>query len=316
MSNPQTNQEHVSVLKSEALAALQVQPGSWYIDATFGRGGHTAEILKQGGKVIAFDVDQDAISYGQAHFAKELEAGQLILVHQNFDKLSETWKSLQTGKLEQNSLSEIQNAEISGILFDFGVSSPQLTDPDRGFSFQHDGPLDMRMDKRLGVQAKDLLAVLPEKQLAEMLWVYGGEEQSRKIAKMIVDHRSSVPFTTTQHLADSIARIKPRTGHLHPATKTFQALRIAVNSELDSIEQALPQALEVVKAGGRVVTISFHEGEDRLAKHRFQDWERHGKGQMLDKKAIIPTEEELTHNPRARSAKLRTFIKNEHHQST
>lgn len=311
MSNPQTSQEHVSVLKSEALTALQVQPGSWYIDATFGRGGHTAEILKQGGNVIAFDVDQDAISYGQAHFAQQLQAGRLILVHQNFDKLAETWRTLQASRPEGK-----QILEISGILFDFGVSSPQLADPERGFSFQHDGPLDMRMDKRLGVQAKDLLAVLPEKQLAEMLWVYGGEEQSRKIAKMIVDHRSSVPFTTTQHLADSIARIKPRTGHLHPATKTFQALRIAVNSELDSIEHALPQALEVVKSGGRVVTISFHEGEDRLAKHRFQDWERHGKGQMLDKKAIIPTEEELTHNPRARSAKLRTFIKNEHHQST
>ncbi len=311
MSNPQTSQEHVSVLKSEALTALQVQPGSWYIDATFGRGGHTAEILKQGGNVIAFDVDQDAISYGQAHFAQQLQAGRLILVHQNFDKLAETWRTLQASRPEGK-----QILEISGILFDFGVSSPQLADPERGFSFQHDGPLDMRMDKRLGVQAKDLLAVLPEKQLAEMLWVYGGEEQSRKIAKMIVDHRSSVPFTTTQHLADSIARLKPRTGHLHPATKTFQALRIAFTSELDSIEHALPEALEVVKSGGRVGRISFHEGEDRLAKHRFQDWERHGKGRMLDKKAISPTEEELTHNPRARSAKLRTFIKNEHHQST
>jgi 16S rRNA (cytosine1402-N4)-methyltransferase len=296
----QHNHEHISVLKSEALAALQVTPGNWYIDGTFGRGGHTSAILEQGGNVIAFDCDQDAIAYGEATFADHISAGKLILVNQNFDKLRETWFKL---KAEKNI------PEVTGILFDFGLSSPQLADGDRGFSFLSDGPLDMRMDKRLGVQAKDLLAILPEKQLAEMIWLYGGEEHSRKIAKMIVEHRKSVPFTSTQHLAASIARIRPRIGHLHPATKTFQALRIAVNSELDSIESALPQALEIVKSGGRIVTISFHEGEDRIAKHTLVGWEKQGKGQMLEKKAVSPTEEEITHNQRSRSAKLRAFIK-------
>ena len=215
--------EHVSVMKSEALEALQVTVGNWYIDGTFGRGGHTSAMLAQGGNVIAFDCDQDAIAFGEKTFADQIAAGQLILVNQNFDKLRETWFKLK---------SEKNIPEISGIMFDFGLSSPQLADAERGFSFLSDGPLDMRMDKRLGVQAKDLLMILPEKQLAEMIWLYGGEEHSRKIAKMIVGHRTGVPFKNTQHLASAIARIKPRTGHLHPATKTFQALRIAVNLSL------------------------------------------------------------------------------------
>jgi len=298
----QHDQEHISVMKSEALEALQVTANSWYIDGTFGRGGHTFAILEQGGNVIAFDCDQDAIAFGEANFVDQIAKGQLILVNQNFDKLREIWFKLK---------SEKKIPEISGVLFDFGLSSPQLADADRGFSFQTDGPLDMRMDKRLGVQAKDLLVILPEKQLAEMIWLYGGEEYSKKIAKMIYGHRTSVPFQTTQHLASAIARVKPRIGHLHPATKTFQALRIAVNSELDSIETALPQALEILKPNGRLVTISFHEGEDRLAKHNFVAWMKQGKGQMLEKKAVSPTEEELTHNQRARSAKLRAFIKHE-----
>lgn len=292
--------EHISVLKTEAVTALQVQPGKCYVDATFGRGGHTRVILEQGGYVIGFDCDQDAIAYGQEQFAPELSAGKLILVNENFDKLKVT---------VQSTMAEHNIPAIAGILFDFGVSSPQIDTAERGFSFQHDGPLDMRMDKRLGVQAKDLLAILPEKQLAELFWVYGGEEQSRRIAKMIVQQRTRKPFTTTQQLADAISKVKPRTGYLHPATKTFQALRMAVNSEVDSIEAALPQSVEVVQDGGVIVTISFHEGEDRVVKHLFQQWSDQGKGQPHDKKAIMPTEEEIAHNPRSRSAKLRVFVK-------
>lgn len=292
--------EHISVLKTEALEALQVKPQQWYVDATFGRGGHTTAILEQGGNVIGFDCDQEAISYGEEHFAQEIAEGRLILVNQNFDKLKET---LEKVKAEKNI------SGIAGILFDFGVSSPQIDTAERGFSFLHDGPLDMRMDKRLGVQAKDLLIVLPEKQLAELFWVYGGEEQSRRIAKMIVQQRTRKPFMTTTELANAISKVKPRTGHLHPATKVFQALRMAVNSEVDSIETALPQSLEVVQPGGTIVTIGFHEGEDRVVKHLFQKWTDQQKGQYMDKKAVMPTDEEIAHNPRSRSAKLRVFVK-------
>ncbi len=294
--------EHISVLKTEALDALQVNATQWYIDATFGRGGHTRAILERGGRVIGFDCDQDAVAFGEANFAQEIQDGRLILINQNFGKLKDSWERLRTEK---------DIPAIAGILFDFGVSSPQIDTAERGFSFIHNGPLDMRMDKRLGVQAKDLLIVLPEKQLAELFWVYGGEEQSRRIAKMIVQQRTRKPFTTTQELAEAISKVKPRTGHLHPATKVFQALRMAVNSEVDSIEAALPQALEVVQAGGKIVTISFHEGEDRVVKHLFQKWQDKGYGQPLDKKAVMPTEAEVTHNPRSRSAKLRVFAKKE-----
>ncbi len=296
-----TNQEHLSVFKLEAVEALRVQPGNWYIDATFGRGGHTRTILERGGKVIALDCDQDAIEFGQINFCQEIESGKLLLINQNFDRLATVWQTLHN----QEGI-----PAVSGVLFDFGISSPQLTDAQRGFSFQSNGPLDMRMDKRLGVQAKDLLAILPEKQLAELFWTYGGEEQSRKIARQLVQQRQETPFTTTQQLAYFIARIKPKTGHLHPATKVFQALRIAVNSELDSITQALPQSLEVIQPGGHVVTISFHEGEDRIAKRTFLDWQQKGYGEILTKKAVQPTETELTKNPRSRSARLRIFEKN------
>jgi 16S rRNA (cytosine1402-N4)-methyltransferase len=293
-------QAHISVLKTEALEALAVQPNEWYIDATFGRGGHTRAILEQGGNVMAFDCDATAIAFGEEHFAAEISAGQLILVHQNFDRLETEWNNRQTASAL---------LKPAGIFFDFGVSSPQIDTPERGFSFLHDGPLDMRMDERLGVQAKDLLAVLPEKQLAEIFWLYAGEEQSRRLAKAIKNAQAKRPFTTTTGLADFIAKIKPRTGHLHPATKVFQALRIAVNSEMQSIESALPQALQVVRSGGRIVTISFHEGEDRIAKHLFQDWEKSGQGQQLTKKAVMPGEDEQQQNNRSRSAKLRIFEK-------
>jgi 16S rRNA (cytosine1402-N4)-methyltransferase len=295
-----TDHQHISVLKHEALAALTITAGQWYIDATFGRGGHTREILAQGGQVLAFDCDETAIRYGQEHFQKAIAEGKLVLVHQNFDRIEQVWNELHTQQ---------QLPQPAGILLDFGVSSPQLSEAERGFSFQQDGPLDMRMDHRLGVQAKDLLAILPEKQLAELFWTYGGEEVSRKLARAIVQARTKEAFTTTQQFADFIAKHKPRMGHLHPATKVFQALRIAVNSELHSIESAMPQALRVLAVQGRVVTISFHEGEDRIIKHLFQAWEKQGHGEVVTKKAVQPTQLEETENPRSRSAILRTFIK-------
>lgn len=289
--------KHQPVLLQETIEALTIEPGNLYVDATFGRGGHTREILNHGGKVIAFDHDQEAIEYGTAEFEKELTTNYLLLIRESFIKLEQ---ELKTRGIEQ----------VDGVLFDFGTSVDQLTSQDRGFSFESDSPLDMRMDDRLGVTASDLLAILPEKQLAQLFIEYGGEEQSRAIAKRIVKVREKTPITSTRQLAQLVFEVKGgRFGHLNPATKVFQALRIAVNTELDNIEQGLPPALNVVKSGGRIVTIAFHEGEDRIAKQLFKNWEEHGKGENLTKRPIQPSEVEMKDNPRSRSAKLRIFKK-------
>jgi 16S rRNA (cytosine1402-N4)-methyltransferase len=292
---------HVPVLLHEAIESLQIKPQAWYGDGTFGRGGHTRAILSQGGKVIAFDCDAAAIAFGEEQFATEIEQGQLILIRKNFDQLKTAVEALQTeGKV----------TEVQGFLFDFGTSSPQLDDPTRGFSFQHNVELDMRMDDRLGVKARDLLAVLSEKQLSDIFYTYGGEREGRKIAKAIVSNRTAHPITHVQDLLELIEDTKKeRRGHLHPATKVFQALRIAVNSELDSIEQALPQALTVIAPGARIVTISFHEGEDRIVKTLFRSWEQKQKGINITKNVVVPTTDETDINNRARSAKMRVFEK-------
>lgn len=290
--------DHQPIMLSEAIEHLQIEPNHWYVDATFGRGGHTAQILNQKGKVIAFDWDEDAIKYGQEKFADQIKAGHLVLRRASFTELSQV---VQSTKLEAD-------VKIMGVLFDFGTSSDQLTSGARGFSFNSPGPLDMRMDQRLGVTAADLLAVIPENQLAQMFVEFGGEPEAKKIAKAIKN--SPQPITTTEQLSELVASTKRRhSGHLHPATKVFQALRIAVNSELDEISAVLPQALEVVEPGGRIVTIAFHEGEDRLVKTAFKSWQTGEKGEMETKKPITPSEKELAQNPRSRSAKLRVFRK-------
>ena len=292
---------HTPVMCREVMDALQVEAGKWYVDATFGRGGYTNAIIDRGGKVVAFDHDGDAIAFGQAHFAAELKEGNLVLVHKNFSKLEETIRQYQA---------DLHIQEVHGVCFDFGVSSPQLADMTRGFSFAHDAELDMRMDQRLGVQAKDLLAILPERQLAELFSTYGGEAEAKVIARAIAQQRARKPITRTTELAKLIERVKrsPRR-HLHPATKVFQALRMAVNSELDSIVEALPQAQRCLTAGGRIVTVCFHEGEDRLAKNAFRSWEQDGLGTHETKEVITPSDEEVARNPRSRSAKLRIFLK-------
>lgn len=290
-------EKHRPVLLNETINGLDVQTGKWYLDATFGRGGHTAAILANGGNVIAFDWDAEAINYGKTTFAQELQDKRLILIHSSFGKLKE----------EIQKLENIEN--IMGILFDFGTSTEQLTSGERGFSFLEDGDLDMRMDTRLGVTAKDLLAVLPEKQLAGLFFEFGGEHQAKAIARAIKASRT--PITTTKQLAELVEGVKhERRGHLHPATKVFQALRIAVNSELDEISAALPQALDVVAPQGIIATIAFHEGEDRIAKDAFRDWAAANKGEQLTKKPITASETELVENTQARSAKLRLFRKN------
>lgn len=293
------NNQHITVLLNEATKALQVKNNHWYIDATFGRGGHTQKILEDGGKVIAFDVDQEAIEFGRKMFESSIKPGNLILVRENFSNISSIISSLrEDGQIEN----------IDGILFDFGTSTQQLKSEERGFSFEGDSELDMRMDDRLGVKAKDLLALIPTNQLEELFREFGGESDAKRIAKAIKNNPH--PVTTTKELSDLIINIKGKQqGKLHPATKVFQALRIAVNTEIENIMMVLPQALELLNSEGRIVTISFHEGEDREVKNTFKLWEQEKRGENLSKKPITPTNEEIKSNSRSRSAKMRIFIK-------
>ncbi|OGJ22523.1 MAG: 16S rRNA (cytosine(1402)-N(4))-methyltransferase [Candidatus Pacebacteria bacterium RIFCSPHIGHO2_01_FULL_46_10] len=292
--------KHIPVLLNEAVDALAVKQGEWYIDATFGRGGHTQRILELGGKVIGIDHDEEAIETGKKMFAEEIAKGNLVLVRENFDKLGE--------------LADLKDKAVYGVLFDFGMNSVQLDTPERGFSFQHDTALDMRMDSRLGVTAKDLVNALGKKELYDLLTTYAQEYRARIIVDAILRYRAQKPIETTRELADLVekavgGREEGGRGRLHPATKTFMALRMVVNDELGNIERALPPALDLLQQGGRMVTISFQEGEDRLVKHTMRQWEADGKGEQLTKRPVTPLGEELQRNPRSRSAKLRVFAK-------
>ncbi len=300
------NSQHQAVLVKEVLETLNPQVDCYYIDATFGRGGHTREILKKGAKVIAFDFDQQSIDTAKQLFAKEIDNKQLILFRENFNKMDESLSNL------KKSL----NLEISGILFDFGTSTDQLMSKERGFSFEAlDETLDMRMDNRLGVKACDLLKLLDEKQLARMLFEYGGETDARAIAHKIVELRKKDP-NSLDRVGTLVNIVEQTKGHrysqkIHPATKTFQALRIIVNDELNNIETALPKALKILQESKaidkKLVCISFHEGEDRLVKTFFKQIEIANLGKLINKKAIGASEEELINNPRSRSAKLRAL---------
>lgn len=301
-----TKAQHVPVMLDQVLKILQVQTGEWYVDATFGRGGHTNQILAAGGKVIAFDFDQEAIEFGELKFADEIAKGQLILIHENFDQL----------QAKINKLTQVE--EISAVLFDLGTSVEQLTSTDRGLSFAGtDDELDMRLDQRLGVKAKDLLAVLSEKQLQQMFSEFGGETEARTLAKVIVEERNAgrLPSTVGELVKLIEAHKRHYPSKIHPATKVFQALRIAVNSELDNLELALPQALSMIKPGGKIVAISFHEGEDRIVKHTFRDWENQDLGERTPTDIITANEAEIKSNPNSRSAKLRVFTKNTRQES-
>lgn len=288
---------------TEALDGLRVKPGQWYVDATFGAGGHTAAILEQGGRVVGLDYDQLAVEAGEDRFASAIETGQLILIRENFDQLLTVIKPLQQSA---------QVGTIHGILFDFGTTSDQLTSVSRGLSFQgEDEELDMRLDQRLGVKAKDLLAVMSQDQLQKVFSEFGGERESKRVSEAIVKRRNEGQvIETVGELVELIMNTKKHyPDKINPATKVFQALRIAVNDELGNIERVLPAALELVASGGRLVTIAFHQGEDRLAKTFFRKWEDADRGERINRSVIKPSEQELDSNPRARSAVLRIFEK-------
>lgn len=284
---------HTPVLTKESIDYLKIKKDCWYIDCTLGGGGHAIEIIKNGGKVLGIDQDPDAIDEVSKKFSEEIEQGKLILKKDNFINLKHL------------------NDPVCGVLFDLGLSSHQLEKRERGFSFNSDAPLDMRMDPDLAVSAKDLVNVLHSGELSELFSKFGEEDMAQKIAREIVEERKKKKIETTKQLADLILKINPRRSRdrIHPATKVFQALRIAVNDELNNLKSALPEALEVLEKGGRVVVISFHSLEDRIVKDFFIEQESLGKVKILTDKPILPGEDEVFVNPRSRSAKMRVAEK-------
>lgn len=287
---------HIPVLLSEVLTLLDIQPGQTIVDATIGLGGHSREIAKRlgpTGRLIALDQDPESLRR-----AREVVSGCPVeWVHSNFGRIKEALQNLDT-------------PQVDGLLADLGVSSPQLDQPERGFSFRRDGPLDMRMDSTAGPTAAELIAQLSERDLAWVFWEYGEERFSRQVAKRIVEARRKEPIRTTGELADLVRSVVPRPRGEHrrggagldPATRVFQALRIAVNDELGSLDSLLAALPSVIKPGGRVAIISFHSLEDRRVKHAFKDRET---WQNLTKSIIVASDEEMRINSRSRSAKLR-----------
>lgn len=289
---------HIPVMLKETLELLNIKKGHWYVDCNLGGGGHTKGILEKGGKVLGIDLDPDAIAEVNQNLKKFIDGGRLKLAQTNFINIA--------GAVKENNITL-----VSGVLFDLGVSTHQLEGAERGFSFNTDAPLDMRMDPSKGVSAKDLVNGLYEKELAELFLKLGEETWSKPIAKKIVEYREKKLIETTSELANIILSVKRRspTDHTHPATKVFQALRIAVNDELNSLKEALPKAFEVLEPGGRIVVISFHSLEDRIVKNYFRELEEKNLGKILTDKPIETSEEEANLNPRSRSAKLRTIEK-------
>jgi 16S rRNA (cytosine1402-N4)-methyltransferase len=282
---------HVSVLLQPVIEWLAPRDGGRYIDATLGAGGHAAEILAASapsGRVLGLDADPNALAVA----ARNLEhfGARAQLVHANFENLSAV-------------AAAHGFVPADGIVLDLGISSMQLSDAARGFSFLTDGALDMRFDPAGATTAADLVNTRREKELADLIFQYGEERASRRIARAIVAAR---PIRTTRQLADVIERALGRRGRIHPATRTFQAFRIAVNRELDVLARVLPQVSETLKVGGRVAIISFHSLEDRAVKLYFREAEHL---RVLTKHPLQPTDEEIAANPRSRSAKLRVAEK-------
>ena len=278
------------------------KPDGIYLDCTVGQGGHATLVLEQSepsGVLIGIDRDRDAIASAGENLARF--ASRMRLIQGNFSALKQHLKS-------------VGLSEVDGVIFDLGVSSAQLDRPERGMSFLSDGPLDMRMDQQSGRTAADLVAQLPEGELADLIYQYGEERYSRRIARAIIATRKSHPLRTTFDLASAVSSAVPavyRRGRIHCATRTFQALRIAVNQELDVIGGAIRDAAAVLAPGGRLCVISFHSLEDRIAKHTFRSLAQGSEAclNILTKRPQMASDEECRSNPRSRSAKLRVAEK-------
>ncbi|MBP9877154.1 MAG: 16S rRNA (cytosine(1402)-N(4))-methyltransferase RsmH [Alphaproteobacteria bacterium] len=320
-NNKNKNQEHIPVLLQEMLLYLNPRQDGVYVDATFGRGGYSRAILDvKGTRVIAIDRDPDAVKCGQDMENDPTYAGRFTMIEGRFSDLAQ---NIAQGL---RNLKQADQTKVDGVVLDIGVSSPQLDDKSRGFSFTAEAPLDMRMEKS-GPSAADLVNSLPEEELANVLYQYGEEKKSRILAKRMVERRMIKPFETTTELSDLICSVlirgrAPRPDQIHPATRSFQALRIAVNHELDELETVLDESLNVLSKAGRLVVVTFHSLEDRIVKNfmrvqsgdmpnpsRHVPFAHHDQKSFplvtITKKAIKASEGELLVNPRARSAKLR-----------
>jgi 16S rRNA (cytosine1402-N4)-methyltransferase len=282
---------HVPVLLNECIEALQPKLGKTFVDGTLGGGGHSEALLGKGAEVIGLDWDEAALKRVHQRVACEVDAGMMKLIHSGFGDLA-----------------NIVTEPVDGILLDLGLSSDQLDDAERGLSYHADGPLDMRMDSRIRKTAADILATTPERELADIIYRYGQEPKSRVLAAAICTARKADPIKTTKDLLAIIEKIyppKPWLHRAHPAARIFQALRIAVNGELEHLQKALAAAPGLLKPGGRLAVITFQPEEDRMVKAGFR---AAGEGYKVWKK-ILPTEAEVESNPRARSAKLRVLEK-------
>ena len=290
----QQQARHVPVLFEVALDFLRVRPGGTYIDCTLGLAGHAEGIVRRlgpAGSLIGFDRDPEALGLAKARLDRvreELgsEAPQVVLIGEAFSRIRE----------------HVKPASVDGLLADFGVSSLQFDQAARGFSFQADGPVDMRMDTRTGPTAGQVVNEMGERELANLIYEYGEERRSRTVARAIVRGR---PVTSTAQLARIVASAVPPMKHIHPATRTFQALRIFVNQELDEIQALLEAAPTLLKPSARLVIISFHSLEDRIAKDSIREGARREIWNVLTKKPVTANEDEIERNPRSRSAKLR-----------
>jgi len=274
---------HYPVLCAEALEYLAIRPDGTYLDATTGLGGHTREIARRltTGFVIANDRDAESLEFARAN---TLEFADRI-------------------RFRQGTFSDLQGiGKVDGLVADLGVSRYQLTEPHRGFSILAEGPVDMRMDQSQRMTAGDLVNSAAEKAIADWIYQLGEERRARRIARAIVRAR---PIRSTLHLAGVVERAVPRTGHLHPATRTFMALRMVVNDEQGELDRLLDLATGLITAGGRMVVISFTSLEDRKVKEQFRTWGREGRAEVLTKRPVTPSQKEVQDNPASRSAKLR-----------
>ena len=282
---------HFAVMAAQAIEFLTIRPEGVYLDATAGLGGHTAEIARRlsTGKVIANDRDGQSLEMARNNTAAWADR---ICYHQG--AFSRIYEALAACGVQQ----------VNGLLADLGVSRYQLTDPARGFSFMAEGPLDMRMDRSMGIPAADLVNQYAEKAIADLIYQLGEERRARKIARAIVRAR---PIRSTLHLAGVVERAVPRTNRLHPATRTFMALRRFVNDEQGELERLLAIGPELLSSTGRMVVVSFMSLEDRQVKERFRSLALEGRAVILTRRPVVPDEEEIALNPASRSAKLRAL---------
>ncbi|HUD04920.1 MAG TPA: 16S rRNA (cytosine(1402)-N(4))-methyltransferase RsmH [Patescibacteria group bacterium] len=297
------NNYHTPVLLKEVIELVKVQLGKKYIDATIGGGGHTKALLEKGARVLGIDVDQDALEYVRSNQESRITNHELVLTKGNFKDLGE--------------IAHLNNFNrVSAVLFDLGVSSHQVDSAERGFSFLREGPLDMRMDKEEAVTAETLVNLLGKGELYDLFNKLGQEHRARTVSSSIVGARKIKAIQTTQELADVVAKAYGITGEVSDFTKNkinqkvFQALRMAVNNELENIENTLPQALELLEEKGRIAVISFHSLEDGIVKKIFKGFAEKGLGQIITEKPIEAGEKEKEQNSRSRSAKLRVFERN------